>query len=240
MKLSESFLATAKPEILRKLNFTGLPETARELTSDPRPLTTEVFFQPLEISAGVERRTVTSLCGKNPSIANRQSSIINPARYGTIGHSVLEELARNRWAGDIELLVDQVGGASLSERAVLIEQLEAARVVLREETAGATALFAEHPFVLKRGDELLDGTIDLLAQISSKHLKILDYKFTNESPEAVLETYSPQLTAYREAVEKLNPGAEVSALLVLIRLREAPVRQVGESVRLISLPAQCR
>jgi len=105
----------------------------------------------------------------------------------------------------------------------LAEQLEAARDVLAKETADAEALFAEHPFVLKRGELILDGTIDLLAKFSpssslraGNRWKIFDYKFSNESPEAVLKTYSPQLAAYQEAVEKLNPGAEVSAALVLI------------------------
>jgi ATP-dependent exoDNAse (exonuclease V) beta subunit len=97
----------------------------------------------------------------------------------------------------------------------LIPHLEAAREVLRKETAGTDALFPEHPFVMQRGDVILDGTIDLLVKFSNGW-KIFDYKFTSELPEAALATYSPQLAAYKEAVEKLNPGAEVSAMLVLV------------------------
>lgn len=104
----------------------------------------------------------------------------------------------------------------------LSDQLEAAREVLRNETDGAEAFFTEHPFVLKRGQMILDGTIDLLVKFSN-HWKILDYKFSNESPDVALEMYGPQLAAYQEAVEKLNPGESVSAALVLI----------GDSVRVV-------
>lgn len=224
-KLAEGFLQSASEDVLRELSFSELPEIGGQRKED-RGQKVNVAYMPLIIPAGVERRTVTSLCEKKSPFSISQSSIINPARYGTVGHAVLEELARNRWEGDIPELVAQFGGIEESE--ILIRQLDAAREVLRKETAGAAALFAEHPFVLKRGDTIFDGTIDLLAQFSS-HWKILDYKFSGESPDAVLATYSPQLEAYQEAVEKLNPGAEVSASLVLI----------GESVRIISLPAQC-
>jgi ATP-dependent exoDNAse (exonuclease V) beta subunit len=82
----------------------------------------------------------------------------------------------------------------------------------------------EHPFVLKRGDLILDGTIDLLAQFPTES-KIFDYKFTNESPEAVQAVYAPQLAAYKEAVQKLQPDSDVSTALVLI----------GETVQVIFL-----
>ena len=108
--------------------------------------------------------------------------------------------------------------------------------MLAEKTAGAEALFTEHPFVLKRDEMILDGTIDLLARFSNHPAsssgsaatswKIFHYKFSNESSETALATYEPQLAAYKEAVEKLNPGAEVSALLVLI----------GEPARVVTLP----
>jgi ATP-dependent exoDNAse (exonuclease V) beta subunit len=133
---------------------------------------------------------------------------------------VLEELAKNNWAGDIPKLVQLFGG----ENEELVKPLVAARELLRKETAGAAALFTEHPFVLKRGDLILDGTIDLLAQLSNGW-KLFDYKFTNETPENALVIYAPQMEAYREAVQKLYSGAEVSAVLVLI----------GETVQMVRL-----
>jgi ATP-dependent exoDNAse (exonuclease V) beta subunit len=108
------------------------------------------------------------------------------------------------------------------EPGLLISQLEAARELLRRETSGAIALLTEHPFVLKRDNLLLDGTIDLLVQLPAGW-KIFDYKFTSDSPELALQTYAPQLEAYCEAVQKLYPDVAVSAVLVLI----------GESVQIV-------
>ncbi len=252
-KQAAKFLESASRDVLRTISFAELPDVGGQRMDD-RGQRTEVCYQSLEIPKGMERRTVTSLCEKSQSIVNRQSPIVNSPQFGTLGHLVLEELAKNNWNGDIPVLVEKAGGACrvvgraslcslrtqedtrsrireacptkevkplaldsiLVETERLIDQLEAARTVLRAETAGADALFAEHPFVLRRGDTILDGTIDLLVQKSSKVWKIFDYKFSNETPDMVLKTYSPQLRAYREAVEKLNPGAEVSAALVLI------------------------
>ena len=105
---------------------------------------------------------------------------------------------------------------SKKELDILTEQLEVTRDLLKEETAGAKALFPEYPFVLKRGNQIFDGTIDLLVQISSNDWKVLDYKFTTGSPSTIRKIYEPQLVTYCEAVEKLNPRAKVSARLVLI------------------------
>jgi ATP-dependent exoDNAse (exonuclease V) beta subunit len=223
LKLSEAFLEQASADILCKRDFAEVPVIETGLKPETGNLKPEIGFVPLEIPSGIERKTVTSLC-EHSTPATRHSSLADPARYGTAGHAVLEELAKNGWYGDIQILVEQAGGASLSERAVLVEQLEAAREILREETAGASALFAEHPFVLLRDAVILDGTMDLLAQFPGR-LKILDYKFTDEPPENALTTYAPQLEAYCEAVQKLQPGAEVSAALLLI----------GKTVRVISL-----
>ena len=263
-KLAEGFLSGTSENLLKRRAFSDVPEIGRQRTEDGGQKA-DIRYVPLKVPAGLERRPVTSLCERGLLIANRQSSISNPSLYGTVGHAVLEELAKNKWAGRIPELVEffavelglngldvnsplrpgspggvalpvnsnQMGRASLSERAALVEQMEAARVVLRKETAGATALFAEHPFVLKRNDVILDGTIDLLVKFSNGSTgspqvawKIFDYKFTNELPEAVLKTYTPQLAAYQEAVKKLYPRAEVSASLILI----------GETVQVISLP----
>jgi ATP-dependent helicase/nuclease subunit A len=223
LKLSEEFLQSAGSEILRKLRFAEIPEISGQ-ESAVRGQESGVNYKPLKVLKGIERKTVTSLCEKKSAIGNRQSAIANPSRYGTVGHAVLEELVKSRWAGNIPELValfsEEFGEV---ETGLLTAQLEATRELLREETAGAEALFAEHPFVLKRGDVILDGTMDLLARMSSNVWKILDYKFTGDSPELALEIYSPQLAAYKEAVGKLHPGAEISAKLVLIGETVRPV-----------------
>jgi ATP-dependent helicase/nuclease subunit A len=215
LKLSEAFLQNADPEVLRKVSFAEIPES-EGLRPEALGFRQEVEFQPLKIAKGLERKTVTSLCEKKLAIGNLKSEIANPSLYGTVGHAVLEELARNGCHGDIPVLVELFSAEfGEVEDKLLVPQLEAARDILRKETAGAAALFTEHPFVLKRGDMILDGTMDLLAQLSNGW-KIFDYKFTNETPENALAVYSPQLEAYREAVQKLHPDAAVSVVLVLI------------------------
>jgi ATP-dependent helicase/nuclease subunit A len=224
LKISEAFLGKASPEILRKLSFSELP-VVRGQDAGVRDQEREISYVPLKIPGGIERKPVTSLvnylrpdtCGLTPVYDRRL--------FGTVGHAVLEELANNNWAGDIPELVKRFGEAFGGvETKLLVQQLEAAREVLRRETAGAAALLTEHPFVLKRDDVILDGTMDLLAQMSSKVWKIFDYKFTNESPAQVSAVYAPQLAAYQEAVGRLFPDAEVSTVLVLI----------GDVVQLVS------
>ena len=225
LKLAEGFLNGASPGTLKTMRFSEVPVLATAPKLETGNLKPEIGFVPLKAPKGFDRKTVTSLCEKDLSLITHHSSLINPAVYGTLGHAVLEELAKNGWGGDIPALVELFSAEfGAVETGVLTAQLEAARELLRKETAGATALFVEHPFVLKRGDILLDGTMDLLAQFPDG-FKIFDYKFTGDSSESALHIYAPQLAAYKEAVAKLYPGVEVSAALVLI----------GESVKLVRL-----
>jgi ATP-dependent helicase/nuclease subunit A len=216
LKLSEAFLQSAGPEVLRKVSFAEMPQAEEGVRLEAVGLRKELEYKSLMISKGFERRTVTSLVEN----LKPQTSNLKPANdrraFGSLGHAVLEELARNGWHGDISALVELFSAEfGEVEDKLLIPQLEAARDLLREETAGAVRLLAEHPFVLKRDEMILDGTMDLLVQLSNGW-KIFDYKFTNETPENALAVYSPQLEAYRQAVQKLYPDADVSVVLVLI------------------------
>lgn len=223
LKTADGFIAGASPDILRTLKFGDLPQAEEAGKLETRNLKLDINFQSLEIPKAIERKAVTALVELLEPKAQRLKPVSADRRsFGTLGHLVLEALAKNRWQGDVAELLRQFSSIQYEG---LADQLEAAREVLAEETSGAEALFAEHPFVLKRDDLILDGTIDLLVRQSSNAWKILDYKFSNERPEAALETYEPQLAAYKEAVEKLHPGGEVSAALVLI----------GETVKVISL-----
>lgn len=238
LKLSEAFLENASTDLLRKINFAQLPEFEVH-DSESRSSSEEICFQPLKIPAGLGRRAVSSLCEKRSACSSLglqassfSSQISNPSLYGTVGHAVLEELAKKHWAGDIAELV-QLFMAEFGqvESEVLIPQLEAARDALRAETSGAKALFTEHSFVLMRDKLILDGSIDLLVEFhpsnsnEGNNWRVLDYKFSDESPERALEAYTPQLAAYKEAIEALHPDADVSAALVLIR----------ETIQIISL-----
>jgi ATP-dependent helicase/nuclease subunit A len=226
LKQAERFLQDASPEVLCRKVFSELPQVDEGCRHEALGLREEIEYNPLLLPKGFERRPVTSLVEDlKPKAQSLKPSPNDRRSFGSLGHAVLEELAKNRWTGNIPELVELFSGEfGEVETGLLIVQLEAARELLRMETAGAAALFTEHPFVLKRGDVLLDGTMDLLAGFSTQW-KIFDYKFTNESPESVRAIYAPQLEAYREAVQKLYPGAEVSAALVLI----------GESAQTVQL-----
>jgi len=214
LKLSEAFLEQATADILCRRAFSELPLVEEGFRPEALGLGEEFDFKHLEIQKGIERKPVTSLVEYSPPATRHSTPASDRRSFGTLGHTVLEELARNGWAGEIPEMEDLA----------LVRKLEAAREVLRNETAGATALFPEHPFVLLRGETILDGTIDLLAKFSGGW-KIFDYKFSDIAPDEARSIYAPQLEAYKEAVQKLYPGAEVSATLVLI----------GETVRVISL-----
>ncbi len=225
-KLAEGFLAGAPPELLKRIRFSDLPPAEAGAGPEAGRPAEEFDFQPLRIPKEVERKAVTALVEPLQPKARRPQPSTDRRAFGTLGHLVLEELARSRWAGDIPELVGLFCDDAALDVSGLIGRLEAAREVLQKETAGAQRLMAESPFVLKRGDLILDGTIDLLAEFSN-HWKIFDYKFSTESPAAAMDTYAPQLSAYKEAVEKINPGAEVSAALVLIGKNVEVIRCEG-------------
>jgi ATP-dependent helicase/nuclease subunit A len=216
LKLAETFLSDASDEILCRREFSELKEVQHR-RPEVRDQKSEVVFRRLKIPKGNERKPVTSLIEHlKPAVQNQTPSTDRRA-VGTLGHRILEELAKSRWQGDIAELAERLGGGvkpAASPR--LITQLEEARDVLCRETRGAVALFAEHPFVLKRDRLILDGTIDLLVQNDSARWRVMDYKFTNEPADRAQKIYAPQLAAYREAVEQLHPGATVTATLVLI------------------------
>lgn len=223
LKLAERFLEEAEPELLKKISFNEIPQAEAKEGFGPETLgfRENVVFQPLEIPKGINRKAVTSLVDHSTPDTRHPTLPGDRRAFGTLGHAVLEELAASGWVGDIAELVELFGNG-FEQSGELIEKLEAVRTVLAEKTAGAQALFAEHPFVLRRGDLILDGSIDLLAQCSD-HWKIFDYKFSDDTASHALETYGPQLAAYREAVGKLHPGEAVCAFLVLI----------GETVQVI-------
>lgn len=205
-KDAAGFLERAPEGLLKTIRFSEVPAIGNEgFRPETLGFGQDIEFQPLEVQTGVERKPVTSLVESLKPKAKSIEPETDRRSVGTLGHEILEDLARNGWKGEIPAL----------ENEVLVRQLKAARDVLRTETAGAEELFAEFPFVLKRGNTILDGAMDLLVK-TSEGWKIYDYKFSNASPEDALATYRPQLEAYQEAVERLHPGEPVEVAVVLI------------------------
>lgn len=225
LKQAQEFLESSPAQLVRKRPFSELPPMQEDEAKAGGAPAGAAFPPPVKPVAGTERRTVTSLMAERAADAPRTVST-GPGRRaaGSLGHAVLEELAANAWQGPVPALMERLSGEFAPvETGPLIEQIEAARERLRHETAGAQALFAERPFVLKRGEQILDGTIDLLAQMAADAWKIIDYKFTEEPPDEARRAYEPQLHAYCDAVRAMHPGSSVSAALLLI----------GRTVRLV-------
>jgi len=229
-KQIEPFLENASGTLVRRVPYDVLPEPETVEAERPLPssgaLAAALKRLPKPVVLKQQRKAVTGLVESQKSKVKSQEPSTDRRSFGSLGHAVLEELTRTGWEGDVPALVDAFNAEfCVVETEALIEQLEAARTLLRDETAGAEAVYAEWPFVLKCGDVILDGAIDLLVHYASACWKIYDYKFSQEPLDAVLESYSPQLAAYKEAVEKLYPGAEISAALVLM----------GETVQVVPL-----
>ncbi len=74
----------------------------------------------------------------------------------------------------------------------------------------ADAVYCEVPFCLRRGNEIVNGVIDLLCR-SGEKWKIIDYK-TNAESAGLSEKYAAQLDAYKEAVREII-GAEADAAI---------------------------
>ncbi|MDF7801454.1 UvrD-helicase domain-containing protein [Pontiellaceae bacterium B1224] len=143
----------------------------------------------------------------------------NAAALGSLGHTVLEQLALNNWDGDIfqwlEIFRHEFD-ASKTEALTLAPRIEDARAQMIDATRGMSELRPEFPFVLQEGNNLIDGTIDLLCQTASG-FSIFDYKFTEATDQTVAANYQEQMNIYRKAAEKLYPSAdEASTLLVVI------------------------
>lgn len=215
VKLAGNFIADAKPEILTVRNFSEIP------LCEVKPSCAEfsfssVSFNPLRPSLGTERKPVTEMVDYHRS-AHGQSVLTEDRRaFGTLGHLLLEELAVTHWVGDAGELINffEVEAGDV-ETDLLIPRVEAVCDFLRKETSMEDRLFTEFTFVMEKDGQLLDGSIDLLIQERSGKWKIFDYKFSDESPAEAMDIYRPQLAVYREAIQRLNLGAEVSAALIV-------------------------
>jgi ATP-dependent helicase/nuclease subunit A len=135
------------------------------------------------------------------------------AAFGTAAHAMLEQLAAAGWRGDTEALARSAAdSAGLDDRraADLARQAERVRAVAAELTDGAEALSAEWPFALRLGGGdatlIVDGQMDLVFRKPGGAWTILDYKFTDEPPDALVRRYSLQLNLYRLALAR--SGAE--------------------------------
>ena len=84
-------------------------------------------------------------------------------------------------------------------------------------------LFREQPVDALIDGSLLSGVIDRLhlhrnAAGAVERVEIIDFKTDAvEKPEELAERHAGQMKAYREALGKIHPGAEIECLLVSVR-----------------------
>jgi len=137
---------------------------------------------------------------------------------GTLGHAVLEQLALNGWEGSVghwlEILHRDFG-LEKTEADTLRRRIEQTQILMREQTADMPELRPELPFVLHDGDQLIDGTIDLLCRTAGG-FAIFDYKFTEAADAAVAETYRRQMEIYCKAARKIFPQAGTPEIALVI------------------------
>lgn len=155
-------------------------------------------------------------------------SMENAAALGSLGHAVLEQLALGGWEGSASGWLEtlrQDFNASKAEAAKLEPRIQQARDLMAGLTGNAKELHPEFPFVLHEGDQLIDGTIDLLCKTADGYA-IYDYKFTEADDAAVIEQYHGQMEIYRKAADKMFPHAG-SAEIQLVVVSPNGVRLVG-------------
>jgi len=183
--------------------------------------------------AALQRIPATRLAEKEnapPPAPHRAGDMQAAPAMGSLGHAVLEQLALNGWEGSAaEWLESLCGGFGIGriEAASMQERIEQTRELMVETTAGMRDICPEFPFVLLDGNNLIDGTIDLLCR-SDDGSAIFDYKFTEADDAAVAEAYRGQMEIYCKAAQKAFPKAgnpEISLVVVS-----------AKGSRLISLP----
>jgi len=159
------------------------------------------------------------------------------ATFGSAGHAVLELMAREAWKGETRSTVRaacedyDVGEAEYAE---LARRIENALPVMRDRLENAGELRAEWPFAITIPDDtgalIVDGTIDLLFRDGQGAWRVIDYKFSDDSPADLMTKYALQLNLYREAVARRAGDINIVAPSCIVAIGK-------DSTRVIEMPA---
>ena len=144
------------------------------------------------------------------------------AAFGTAGHELLEQLALSGWTGLSAAWLRGLG-TTLDENALqdIRLRVERAAPCLAEQARGFE-ISTEWPFALKLEHGgvtlIVDGMADLILTRHDSR-RVVDYKFTEDPPEALSARYGLQLNLYREAVARRDgiPFESVTASLLALR-----------------------
>ncbi len=148
------------------------------------------------------------------------------AALGSLGHAVLEQLALNDWQGSVAEWLENLRddfAIGKEDAASMTDRIEQTRNQMVSLTATMTDVRPEFPFVLRRDNMLIDGTIDLLCR-SEHGFALFDYKFTESTTDEVARQYQAQMEIYQQAAEKCFPdAAEASINLIVVSSKSVSV-----------------
>ena len=81
-------------------------------------------------------------------------------------------------------------------------------------------VYREYPFIYKKDNQFINGTIDLLL-INDHKIKVIDYKTNrNTTKDKLIEMYHEQLAIYRDIMKNSYPHHEVSCYIYAFMLDE--------------------
>ena len=157
------------------------------------------FNHPVTVLPPVARPSETefrSLPPLAPGSAGRGS------RYGTLMHSVMEELPNRLWTEEdlagFQLRQFDIDAIMAFGRSQLYAD------ALAMEIKKELPFYAEDPIT----HQAVLGTIDFIA-FSDERILLIDFKTDALTPEAIRRHYSPQLNSYRNAVRLLKPDTPI-------------------------------
>ena len=186
----------------------GLPDW-----SDLIPLT---IAAPRPVAAPLPGQAIAQRARVTPSSAKSNNSNTSAMRYGTEVHALLERIT---WVDETP---PQLPRSDAGKSVAQLIRNPSLRHIFERQGRGID-LFTEQATDAIIGNELLTGVIDRLhlhrddAGLVSK-IEIIDYKTDAVAkPEDLLERYSPQMHAYRKALEAIHPGVEIICTLLSVR-----------------------
>ena len=139
----------------------------------------------------------------------------NKAERGTAYHKFLEHVDFNQ---DVELQLNQMKNNNVftDEESKYLDKEKLGRLVKLDIFRDiGKSFYREHPFMMLRDDQIIQGIIDMF-YIKDDKAYIIDYKYSSLDDKQLKETYSPQLNIYKEAIESLlNKKVEKMMLLNL-------------------------
>ena len=121
---------------------------------------------------------------------------------------------------------EEESGAEAARAARLLESF--ARSALARELKAARRLHREAPFAFMEGDTIIEGAIDLIAELADGRLCIVDWKTDDVEGDALelrVETYRQQAQVYRRAVAAAA-GREPDRVVFWF-LRRGEGREIG-------------